>query len=217
MNQIHQEFLDQKKIYFFATVSIFSLGIAYLIQYFFFSESVFYTTYAEQFTAERTHKLYESSKDWRWLSIILFPLLLIAKVIYNSFWITAGSLLHSERGMFKTNFNVCLKAEYIFVLMLVLKFIWLLFFKQVNNLTDLSYMPGSLLNFFTVDKIPQWLIYPLQTVNIWELLFCIIGTSMYSIQFNLTTIKAAQLFCVPYLSGLFIWVLTVVFLTLQFT
>ncbi len=217
MNQIHREVLDQKKIYFFATICLFSLGIAHLIQYFFYSESVFYTTYAEQFTAERTRKLYENTKNWQWLSLILFPLLLIVKVIYNTFWITAGSLLDSERGMSKTNLNVCLKAEYIFVLMLVVKFIWLLFFKQVNNLTDLSYMPGSLLNFYTVDKIPQWLIYPLQTVNIWELLFCIIGTSMYSIQYNISKIKAAQLFCIPYLTGLFIWVLTVVFLTLQLT
>jgi hypothetical protein len=217
MNQIHQEVLDHKKIYFFVMICLFSLGIAYLIQYFFYSESVFYATYAGQFTSEQTEKLYENTKNWQWISLILFPLLLIAKVIYNAFWITAGSLLHNEKIMFKTNFNVCLKAEYIFVLMLVVKFIWLLFFKQVNNLTDLSYVPGSLLNFYTVDKIPPWGIYPLQIINIWELLFCIIGTSMYSIQYNLSTMKAAQLFCIPYLSGLFIWVLTVVFLTLQFT
>ena len=214
---LHQFFLVQKKAKYFIILSFYIIGISYVIQFSFYNESVFYNTYAEQLTFERTQKMYESGKQWRWISYLLMPVFLISKIAYNSFWITTGSLLNRVKGEFIDDYNICLKAEYIFVAMLLTKFIWLIFFKEVNNLTDLSFIPGSLLNFYNVAKLPQWLIYPLQTINIWEVLFCIVGTSMYSIQYNVSKAKAAQLFCIPYLAGLFIWVLVIVFITLQFT
>lgn len=215
MNSLHLDFLNLKKMLYFLGLSLLLIGLSYIIQNTFYNSTIFYNTYAEQLTAERTQKMYDSAKKWQWLSFILMPLLLFFKICYNSFWLTTGSLLTNDDNSFKKCYNVSLKAEYIFVLLLLVKFIWLMLFKPVNNLQDLGFMPGSVLNLFDSSKVSKWLIYPLQTINIWEVLFCAIGTSMYSIEFNISKTKAAKLFCIPYLIGLFIWILIVVFITLQ--
>lgn len=217
MYQLYKELLSQKKFYYFLVLSIFLVGLSFAIQFSFYNETIFYNTYAEQLTMERTQKMYETGKQWQWISYLLIPIVLFVKVLYNTFWVTTGSLLNDDRIRVKDNYNICLKTEFVFVLMLLVKFIWLLFFKPVNNLNDLGFVPGSLINFCDVDKIPKWLIYPLQTINIWEVLFCIAGTSMYSIHYDVSKAKALQSFCIPYLTGLFIWVLVIVFITLQFT
>ncbi|MCH5598136.1 hypothetical protein [Niabella ginsengisoli] len=117
----------------------------------------------------------------------------------------------SARG----SLNVCLKAEVVFLLMLFIKFIAFSFFMDAEDLYDFSFMPGSLANLYNIKELPQWAIYPLQTINIWEVLFCWVGASLYAIQFNVSKSVAFQRFCIPYLIGLFIWVLVVVFITLQ--
>ncbi len=217
MYQFHRDLLIQKKLFYFLIIASILIAISYLLQTTFYGENIYYNTYADKLTTDRIDKLYSDGKKWQWVGFLIIPVALILKVLYNSFWLTTGSLLHDNRGKFKNNYNVCLKAEYVFIIMGFVKFLWLVAFKKVNSLTDLGFVPGSIINLFKENEIPIWLTYPLQTLNIWEVLFCIVGTSMYSIQFNVSKAKAAQLFCVPYLIGLFIWVLIVSFLTLQLT
>lgn len=217
MYKLNKELLENKKITYFVILSIILIIITYLIQYSFYNENIFYNSYIQQLSVERAKKIYEASSKWQYLSLVFLPIIFFVKVCYNSFWLTTGSILNNERGGFKLNYNICLKAEYVFALMLLAKFIWLILFKNVNTLSDLSFIPGSLLNLYSIDKIPKWLIYPLQTLNIWEVLFCIVGTSMYSIQYNVGKLKAIQLFCVPYLFGLLFLLLLIVFITLQLT
>jgi hypothetical protein len=138
-------------------------------------------------------------------------------VLYNSFCITIGSSLKTEKESFSNFFNICLKAEYVFVLKDVVKLLYLSSFKDLRNLYDLDYTPCSILNLFREGEIPIWLIYFMQTINIWEILFCAVGTSLYALELNISINKAIQLFCIPYLFGLMIWLFVISFLALQFT
>lgn len=214
---LYEELLSIKKWHFLVVLIIFQLVILFVIKYFFATEYVFYNTYADQFTFDRIKIAFESQSKYQWLGYLFLPLVFIIKVLYNTILLTTGSLLNTENGYFKSNFNICLKAEYIFVAMLLVKLASFAFFKEVNTLNDLGFIPGSLLNLFNTDEVPKWAVYPLQTINVWEVWFCWVGTSLYAIQFGISKSKAAVLFCVPYLIGLFIWMLIVVFLTMQFT
>jgi magnesium-transporting ATPase (P-type) len=163
MHNLHKELLETKRIIYFITLSIILIILTYIIQATFYNEQVFYNTYLQQLSLDRVKKIYEASNKWQLVSLLFLPAALLIKIFYNSFWITACSILNNERGGFKGNYNICLKAEYVFVLMLLVKFICLLLFKQVDTLNDLSFIPGSVINLYSVDKIPKWLIYPLQT------------------------------------------------------
>ncbi|MGG9970312.1 hypothetical protein ACQ33O_00855 [Ferruginibacter sp. SUN002] len=217
MNEFNIEILTIKKRNYFCGITIFIYAITFFIEYFFYTDSVYYSTYTEQLSLEKVQEILDSEKKYRWLGYLIIPISLILKVLYNSFWVTIGSLLNNERSSFKHNYNICLKAEYVFVLRLLVKFCCLVIYKPVNTLYDLAFVPGALSNLFPISSTPQWYQYPLQTINIWELLYCFVGTSMYAIQHNVSKSKAAAMFCIPYLIGLAIWVLIVVFFTLQFS
>ena len=217
MHTFNFDLLKIKNFYFLFGVSFFLLILNYITQISFSGEQIYFNTYADKLSTERIQSLYQNSKKWEWLGYFLLPLFYLFKIICVTFCLTTASLLNVEKGNFKANFNVSLKADYIFIIMMLVRFIWLKSFKEINNLTDLGYIPGSILNLFNIENIPKWIIYPLQICNIWEVLYCLIGTSMYSIQFGVSKKVAACQFCIPYLIGLFIWVLVVVFLTLQFT
>ena len=215
--KIENSLLPIKSLQYFLVILFFHLVIAFCINFFFINETVFYNTYADMFAYERAMEIFSVQSRYQWIGYILLPVTLIIKIIYNTTCVTVGSLLHQERGEFESNFNICLKAEYVFVAMLLVKLAFFAFFKEVETLNDLGFIPGSLLNLFDANEVPKWAIYPLQTINIWEVWFCWVGTSLYSIQFNISKAKAAALFCIPYLIGLFIWILVVVFITLQST
>lgn len=214
---IHEEILGLKIGQYFIAVTIFMASLILCIQYFFYIDGVVYNIYNEQLSIQRIEDFIGNQKKYQWLAYIFIPVTLIVKILYNTFWITTGSLLNNERSSFIPNYNICLKAEYVFVLMLIVKFSCLVIYKPVNTLYDLAFIPGSLANLLPTTTTPQWYQYPLQTANIWEVLYCFVGTSMYSIQHNVNKSKAAALFCIPYLIGLVIWVLIVVFITLQFS
>lgn len=80
--------------------------------------------------------------------LFFIPIILVIKILYNSAWLTTGSILNTERGNFKANLNICLKAEYVFVVMLLVKLAVFVFFKDVNTLNDLGFIPQtSIINF----------------------------------------------------------------------
>jgi hypothetical protein len=212
-----KDLLRIKWIIFLVLLVLFQVIITLFVNYVYSTENVFYNTFADQLTYDKINEAFKTQTKYQWIGYVFLPILFVIKILYNSAWLTTGSLLNTERGNFKANFNICLKAEYVFVAMLIVKFALLVFVKEVNTLNDLNFVPLSLANLLNVDKIPKWAIYPLQTINIWELWFCWVGTSLYSRQFNISKAKAAALFCIPYLTGLFIWVLVVVFITLQLT
>ena len=217
MYTLNLDLLKIKNVKYFFILTIFICVITFLIQYLFYSDTIFFNTYSEQLSVERIQKLSTNQKQYQWFGFLFIPIFLILKIIYNNFFITAGSLLDDKLGDFKDNYNICLKAEYVFVMMLIVKFGCFVIYKRVNTIFDLTFIPGSLANLFPISIKPQWYQYLLQTINIWEVLFCIVGTHMYSIQYNVGKTKAAKLFCIPYLTGLFIWVLIVTFISLQLT
>lgn len=215
MHTLNLDLLKIKNSYYFLVLTISICIMNFLIQFFFNSEDVFFNTYNDQLNLETIQKLLVNQNQYKWVGFLFIPIFLMLKILYNNFFVTAGSLLNSKFGNFKENYNICLKAEYVFLLMMIIKFGCYVIYKPVNTIFDLTFIPGSVANIFSISKTPQWYTYPLQTINIWEFLFCAVGTQMFAIHHNVSKIKAAKLFCTPYLTGLFIWLLIVTFVSLQ--
>lgn len=214
MKELNTGLLSIKKWLFFLAITACLLLISFSINYLYFSESVVQNTYAEQMALDRISQLFETQKKFLWLIYLLTPLMLIIRILYNTLWLTTLSLFVEYEGHFKAHFNISLKAEYVFVAMAIARLLWLIFLKEVNTMNDLGYIPFSLVNLYNVNTLPKWAIYPLQLINIWEVLFCWAGTSLYASRFNMSLSASFKRFCIPYLTGLLVWVLAVVFISL---
>lgn len=88
----------------------------------------------------------------------------IASIIYIG-------LFFSNRDLkFKTIWDMTLKAEFVFLLLPLFKIIWFYFFQTSYTLEDVQYFyPLSALNIIGYENLEPWYIYPLQTLNLFEL------------------------------------------------
>lgn len=108
-------------------------------------------------------------------------------------------------------------ADSVFLIPSFIKVVWFSF-QPDYTLEDLQYfMPGSLLNLFNPKEIEPWLVYPLQSINIWEVAFWFALAYELKGYFEEDYTKSFSTVMASYGSGFLIWVVFVVFLTLNFS
>lgn len=152
------------------------------------------------------------------MGYLFIPLLYIIKITLITLCIYTGVLLSnaSSLGMSKI-FSAVVLADILFLIPGVIKIFWFSF-QPDYTLEDLQYfMPGSLLNFFNPKEIEPWLVYPLQSINIWEVAFWFALAYELKGYFQEDFGKSFGTVMASYGSGLVIWIVFVVFLTLNFT
>jgi hypothetical protein len=123
--------------------------------------------------------------------------------------------------------NVVLKAEFIFILVALVKIFWFLFFQTTYTLQDIqSFYPLSALNILGYKGLDAWYIYPLQTLNLFELAYWLLLSyyigkmaspiknseqNKYPIDFGLKIVASS------YGTALLLWVCIVMFFTLNYS
>lgn len=202
--------------YFFFSIVLLAVVINYAIQSTLITETVFFNTYTATMDSERINELFHNIKHYQLICYLSIPVLLIIKIAYNTFALTIRTLLAPGEYGFATNFNVCLKAEMVFTAMLLVKAVWLLFFARVDTVGDLNFMPLAVADLFHMKDLPKWAVYPLQTLNLWEALYCYTGSILMATQYKLSLKKAAGLFCSGYLGGTLVIMIIAVFLGIIF-
>lgn len=213
---MYKDLLHFKKGYFFLVLSGVTVFLTYWVQSVFVTDAVYYNTYSGIMTSERIKHVIQGIKSVAFVGYLILPATIIIKVLYNTFFVTTATLLESnDVYSFSGNFNVCLKAEFVFILMQIVKIIWLIAFQKVTVLTDINLIPLSALNLFDYASVPKWSIYLLQTINVWEAIYCYAGTKLFAEKYDLPLHRAALLFCLPYLTGIIILILITGFLVLQ--
>jgi hypothetical protein len=123
-----------------------------------------------------------------------------------------------ELPKFKDFFRIALLGEFVLVLVGVFKFGYFYFIKTDFTLKDLQqYYPLSYVNFLDVENLEPWLLYPLQTINLFEITyFFVLVYGLHKLLKNKYW-KSFEMVTVSYGTGLVIWLGLVMFLTLNVT
>lgn len=215
---MYGELLHFNKWYYLLLLSLVFAFFAWFIQSAFVSLNVYVNTYAEQLSYDRIKELFYTAKRYQFAGYLLLPVLLLAKILYNSFFISMATLLQEDnRYSFSRNFNICLKTECVFVLMNMAKLAWIIFFAHINNVNDVNIIPLSLFQLAHSPSQPGWAVYPLQTINLWELAYCYLGAKLFASQYGISFKKSLKMFCIPYMAGILILMVITAFLTLSLT
>lgn len=117
---------------------------------------------------------------------------------------------------FKDFFGIALRGEFVLVLVGYFKFFYFYFIKTDYTLLDLQqFYPLSYTNFLDLTKIQPWLVYPLQTINLFEITyFFVLVWGMWKLLKN-NYWKSFEITAVIYGTGLLIWIGLVMFLNLN--
>lgn len=146
--------------------------------------------------------------------IILISLLIKISII--STILDVGCFFFGKEIKYKKLFNIVVKAEFIFLLVIVFKTVWFYVFQQDYNLEDLQYFyPLSALNIIGYESLQTWFIYPFQVLNLFELAYWFILAYLIGKELNENTDKGFSIVASSYGLSLLIWVVGVMFFTLN--
>ena len=117
----------------------------------------------------------ESQKKWWWVSYVATPLLIGVKVLLVTFCLNFVKLFDLQ-GLEKVKFSnflmIVLLAEFIFVIAGFYKFVNFYWIQTDYTLEDLqTYYPISLINLREHISTEKWLAYPLQLLNVFEIMY----------------------------------------------
>ena len=183
---------------------------------------------SSSYSYEQINEYLNFQKKWEWFSYLIIPILLLIKMSIIASIIYIGAFFHSKAKVtFKQLFNAVVKAEFVFLGVGVLKIIWFYFFQTNYTLEDLQYFyPLSALNIVGYKGLDTWFIYPLQTLNLFELAYWFLlayyvgkiasptknkEENNYPIDFGLKIVASS------YGSALLLWIVVVMFFTLNYS
>lgn len=155
-------------------------------------------------------------RKWQWIIYAITPLLLLLKVTIITLVLDIGCFFFNTKIKFGRLFNIVVKAEFIFLLVIVFKTIWFYFFQTDYTFEDIQYFyPLSAINIVGYKDLQDWLIYPFQVLNLFEIAYWFILAFLIGRELKLGIDKGLSIVLSSYGVGLFVWVVGVVFLTLN--
>jgi hypothetical protein len=195
---------------------LFLVAITYLVQSFLITSNVLHYSYGEQLSYERIEEMIAGQNKWSWLSYTLLPLIFLLKFFLVACCLLTGAIFLDVKLGFSKAFKAALLADVVFIVPMVLKIAWFMFVRTSYTLQDLqNFYPLSLLNFFDVKQIGTLWLYPLQTMNVFELLY-IFSLGFWLYQFGAKSLdKGLKVVFAGYLPALFTWIILVMFVTVN--
>jgi hypothetical protein len=184
------------------------------------TEELVFNFYSERLAEDQIQKLIENQKKWQWIAYIAIPLVTIIRSSLVALCLSVGMFFYDMENKisFKKFFRIAIFGELILVLVGFFKFGYFYFIKTNYTLEDIQqYYPLSYINFLDIEKIQPWLVYPLQSINLFEIAyFFVLVYGMYKLLKNNYS-KSFEITTISYGTGLLIWFGLVMFLTLNFT
>ena len=202
----------------FSGIVILNLLIILLSQIALINEIVFYNTYSEQLTYDRAMEVFNKMKSFAWVSYIITPILMLLKFSTISVLIYIGVFFndfHKELTLGKI-FKVVIISELVFITASITKLLWFIFFAGNYTLDDMGFFyPLSLINVFHRSEVASYWIYPLQTVNIFQVLYILIMVLGLSRVGSLKKEVADRIVLGTYVPAIAIWIALIMFLTID--
>jgi hypothetical protein len=164
-------------------------------------------------------------KKWQWISYAIIPLLLSIKTSLITSVLYIGTFFYSKvKVTFKQLFDAVVKAEFVFLGVGVLKIVWFCFFQTNYTLEDLQYFyPLSALNIVGYKGLEAWFVYPLQVLNLFELAYWLllsyfVGKLAFTEKDKGKPMDLGfKIVASSYGSALLLWVVVVMFFTLNYS
>jgi hypothetical protein len=182
------------------------------------SKTLFYNSFSEQISSENIDRFINYFNTWQWLGYIFIPIVYILKFSLTALILLTGFFFINHEVRFPTLFKAVMLAEIPFLLVPLIKLFWFLFIQTQYNFNDLQYFyPLSALQLFEIKTLATWQIYPLQLLNVFEMVYWVLLAYWLKRLLNITLTKGMEVVIASYGTGLLLWVVFVTFVSLNAT
>jgi len=208
--------IEINKWYYFSYLCIALIVINILTNHYLFSASFYHEQLIEQMSAERIKDIITQSYKYEWFGYLITPLFLFIKIILIAICLKIGLIFIDIKKSWSKVLNWIIKLETIFLVPSVIILLWFMFIRTDYTYSDLQFFyPLSLLNLFNPEELNQLFVYPLRLVNVFELLYWLALAKLFATETGKKFGKAFEFVMYTYGVGLLIWVVFVMFLTVN--
>ena len=205
------------RLYLFILLSILYVLINWLTNNYIYIDSFFYSAFGNDIVNERIKDIIILNKKMQWIIYFSIPLFFLLKLSVLAGIIYIGCFLFDKTVSFNNCFKIMLVAEFSMLLSVLLKVLWFII-NEPSSIQEIQFFyPISLIQLFTPQQIPEYLIYPLQQVNVFEIVYwllIIFGIMSFTQKDFLYAIKVTAF---SYGISIFVWIVFIVFFKLQFS
>ncbi len=165
--------MDKRFLFLLLVGTVLLFG--FLNSYVLINEGLYFNNFAEQLSYEQIEDMLAQGKKWEWLGYAIIPVIYLIKLSLVAACLSVGVFVATNRFEFRRLWGVALVAEFVFVVPLIVKILWFAFVQTNYTLKDLQFFyPLSALNFFDYKHLESWWVYPLQTLNVFEVLYWVV-------------------------------------------
>ncbi|TCN61073.1 hypothetical protein D0809_04110 [Flavobacterium circumlabens] len=202
----------------FLALSIASILITEIFKKVIHFDDLLYNSLSEQLTSKQIENLLGFQKKWQWIGYVFIPIFLLIKTTIIATILYIGLFFFDKDLRFTNLWDIVLKAEFIFLLVPVFKIIWFYFFQPNYNLQDIqNFYPLCALNIVGYKDLETWFFYPFQTLNLFELAYIIYLGFQIGKLTGTNTDRGLKLVAYSYVPALLLWVVTIMFFTLNYS
>jgi len=191
--------------------------LLFSFSYLYISDDLFYQSFGEKIAVDRILRMIEISNKLIWIGYVFISIIVPIRVGFTATCLYIGCFLANSQIQFRELFKVALLADFVFVLAGIAKLVILIFFKDVNKLEDLQFQPLSFLELFPKNTVDKLFIYPFSLLSVFELLYWLVLAWLLSGLLEKPFDNAMRRVASSYGTGLLLWVLFVMFLTVNLT
>lgn len=191
----------------------------FLSKQFLYTDQLYYYTLSEQFTSEQINK-FISFQNVTWRQLVgygLIPVIIIIRVLYTSLCLFVGNLVNETNWNYKTIYTLSIKSDIAFTFSQICNFYYYAISDNFRTIEDLGVNCCSVLKIVGIKNIPNWLIFALNSINIFELIYVILLILFIKNCFKITYIKSIVFVLLTYCIGNYLYVTGLTFLYLNFS
>lgn len=193
-----------------------SISFFYINTKYVYSQEIILDSLVEKYEYDRLIRIMQNREHNSWIFYLLIPIRVFIKIFFvaSCLWI---SIFFAEIKLsFRKLIAVSVGAEIINLVPSLLKIGWFTLIKTEYTLNDLQRFPTfSALSLFEREYVEKYLMYPLHLLSIWELAYWILLAYGLSRVLQKPISEGMRLVAVSYGPALALWVLFVVFLSVN--
>ena len=173
-----------------------------------------YKNLSEQLTLKQIEAYFATQSRWQWLQYVLLPVVLYLKSTVLAWILAIGGFFYGLELSHKNYWKIVLQAEFIFLVSVLVKILWFVIIQPEFSLEEVEqFVPFSLQSILDTTTIPSWALYPLQLLNVFEGLYWVLLVVLLNQASG--SKKGALIVVSSYGPALFIWIIFIMFLTLN--
>lgn len=206
----------KKNLFYFILLCLLAIGFKTFHHYILDLKTLEINNLSKKLSQKQINKIVNFSQSNEYLNYIAVSINIFMKVVITALLLFFGCILLNVKIHLKKLIRVTIKAEFIFLLPILYEIIYFIFIQPNQSYLYIqNFSSLSIFNLINNKGIEPWLIYPLQTLNLFEIAFIIYLSYQIGYLTKTNADNGLKIVGYSYVPALLLWVTVVMFFTLN--